>query len=47
MAFTEDLDIYFAHFSDDVIYDGIIYKGIFEQPDEMIADGIVLTTDYE
>ena len=47
MAFNEDLDIYFADFSDDVIYDGIIYKGIFEQPDEMIADGIVLTTDYE
>ena len=47
MAFTEDLDIFLADFGDEVVYKGVIYKGILEQPDEIIADGVVLTTDYE
>ena len=47
MAFTEDIDIFFGDFSDNVAYQGVIYKGILEQPDEIIADGVVLTTDYE
>ena len=42
MAFTEDLDTYFADFSDTVVYSGTTYKGILDEPDEMIADGIVL-----
>ena len=29
------------------MYDGTNYKGILEQPDEVIADGVVLTTDYQ
>ncbi len=47
MAFTEDLDTYFADFSDSVVYSGTTYKGILDEPDEMIADGIVLATDYQ
>ena len=29
MAFTEDLDTYFADFTDTVVYSGTTYKGIF------------------
>ena len=47
MAFTEDLDTFFGDFSDDVFYDGTTYKGILDQPDEIVADNQVLTTDYE
>ena len=47
MAFFEDIDTFFGDFSDNVVYKGVIYKGILEQPDEIIADGVVLTTDYE
>mgnify|MGYP003108692940 FL=1 len=47
MAFTEDLDIFLADFGDEVVYKGVIYKGILEQPDEIVADGLVMTTDYE
>ena len=47
MAFTEDIDIFFGDFSDNVAYQGVIYKGILDEPDEMIADGIVLATDYQ
>ena len=47
MAFTEDLDIFLADFGDAVEYQGVLYKGILEQPDEIVADGLVMTTDYE
>ena len=47
MAFTEDLDIFLADFGQAVIRDGVSYKGILEQPDEIVADDRVLTTDYE
>ena len=47
MAFTEDLDTFFGDFSDNVFYDGTTYKGILDQPDEIVADDRVLTTDYE
>ena len=47
MAFTEDLDIFLADFGQAVIRDGVAYKGILEQPDEIVADGLVMTTDYE
>ena len=47
MAFKEDLDTFFGDFSEDVFYDGITYKGILEQPDEIVADDRVLTTDYQ
>ena len=47
MAFTENLDNFFTDFGNSVVSSGINYKGILEQPDELIADGVVLTTDYE
>tara|TARA_R100000329_G_scaffold138022_1_gene119309 strand:+ start:68 stop:346 length:279 start_codon:yes stop_codon:yes gene_type:complete len=47
MAFTEDLDVFLADFGQAVIRGGVTYKGILEQPDEIIADGLVMTTDYE
>ena len=47
MAFTEDINTFFGDFSEDVFYDNATYKGILEQPDEVIADGVVLTTDYQ
>ena len=47
MAFTEDLDVFLSDFGQAVIPDGVPYKGILEQPDEIVADGLVMTTDYE
>ena len=47
MAFTEDLDVFLLDFGQAVIRDGVSYKGILEQPDEIVADGLVMTTDYE
>ena len=47
MAFTEDIDTFFGDFSESVFYDNAIYKGILEQPDEIVADDRVLTTDYQ
>jgi len=47
MAFTEDLDTFFIDFSNNVEYKSVSYKGILEQPDELVADGIIMTTDYE
>ena len=46
MAFTEDLDVFFSDLNDTVVYDSATYKGILEQPDEIVADGVVMTTDY-
>ena len=46
MAFTEDLDIFFQDFQDTVVYSSSTYKGILEEPDEVVADGVVMTTDY-
>ena len=46
MAFIEDLDVFFSDFNDTVVYDSATYKGILEQPDEIVADGVVMTTDY-
>lgn len=47
MPFTEDLDTFFIDFRDSVIYNNAEYIAFLDQPDEMIADGVVLTTDYE
>ena len=46
MAFTEDLDVFFSDFNDTVVYDSATYNGILEHPDEIVADGVVMTTDY-
>ena len=47
MPFTEDLDTFFIDFKDSVIYDNAEYIAFLDQPDEMIADSVVLTTDYQ
>ena len=47
MAFKEDIDTFFGDFSESVFYDNATYKGILEQPDEIVADDRVLTTDYQ
>ena len=47
MAFIEDLDSFFSDFSDEVIYDNDTYLGQLDQPDEVIVDGRILTTEYE
>ena len=47
MAFTEDIATFFGDFSEAGFYDGTTYKGILEQPDEIVADDRVLSTDYE
>ena len=36
MAFTEDIDTFFGDFSESVFYDNATYKGILEQPDEIV-----------
>ena len=47
MAFTEDLNTFFTDFSDTVFFNGDFYKGILEEPDEIVADDRILTTDYQ
>ena len=47
MAFTEDLEVFFTDFNDEVKSGNVMYKGILEQPDEIVADGVVMTTDYQ
>ena len=47
MAFKEDIDTFFGDFSESVFYDNATYKGILDQPDEIVADDRVLTTDYQ
>lgn len=47
MAFIEDQNIFLNDFGVEVAIDGVIFKGILEQPDEIVADGLVMTTDYQ
>tara|TARA_B100001287_G_scaffold269548_1_gene267158 strand:+ start:667 stop:960 length:294 start_codon:yes stop_codon:yes gene_type:complete len=47
MAFTEDLSTFLIDFSDTVFFNGDFYKGILDEPDEIVADDRVLTTDYQ
>ena len=47
MAFKEDINTFFGDFSEDVFYDNATYKGILEQPDHIVSDDLVLTTDYK
>lgn len=48
MAFTEDLDVFFNTdgFGVDVSTSTASGVGIFDMPSEVIADGVILTTDY-
>jgi len=49
MAFTEDLDVFFstAGFGLSVTSGNTTAVGILDMPSEIIADGVVLTTDYK
>ena len=47
MAFTEDLSVFVADFGVPVSAAGRIGLGILDMPSEMVADGVVLTTDYQ
>jgi hypothetical protein len=48
MNLSTDLDIFFntSHFAVSCTAGSTTGKGILEQPTEVIADGVVLTTDY-
>ena len=48
LSFTEDLDAFFdtPGFTVPVSLGQIASVGYFESPNEIIADGVVLTTDY-
>ena len=48
LAFTEDLDAFFDRpgFTVPVVQGSTTSVGYFESPNEIIADGVVLTTDY-
>ena len=48
LSFTEDLDAFFdtPGFTVPVASGGTTSVGYFESPNEIIADGVVLTTDY-
>jgi len=47
MAFTEDLDVFLADFGVPISAGGRTGLGILDMPSEMVADGVVLTTDYK
>jgi len=47
MAFTEDLDLFLADFGVTVVAGAVSGVGILDMPSEIIADGVVLTTDYK
>jgi len=46
MAFTEDLSVFLADFGVSVIAGAVSGSGLLDQPGELIADGMVITTDY-
>jgi hypothetical protein len=47
MALSEDLSIFFDDFSVAVVFGAITGVGILDMPSEIVADGVVLTTDYK
>ena len=49
MAFAEDLSVFLdsAGFAVSVTAGGVTALGILDMPSEIIADGVVLTTDYK
>lgn len=48
LSFTEDLTAFFdtPGFTETVVHGSTNGVGYLDQPDEVIADGLVLTTDY-
>lgn len=47
MAFSEDLDLFLADFGVAVVSGAVSGLGILDMPSEIVADGVVLTTDYK
>jgi hypothetical protein len=47
MAFTEDLNLFLADFGVPVVAGTTSDLGILDMPSEIVADGVVLTTDYK
>lgn len=49
MAFDENLSVFLSadEFSVPVVAGGVSGQGILDMPSEIIADGVVLTTDYK
>lgn len=49
MAFTEDLSVFLSSsdFAVSVAADNVVGLGILDMPAEIIADGVILTTDYK
>ena len=49
MAFDEDLSVFLSadEFSVTVVAGAVSGQGILDMPSEIIADGVVLTTDYK
>jgi hypothetical protein len=46
MAFTEDLSVFLADFGVSVTAGAVSGFGILDMPGELIADGMIITTDY-
>jgi len=48
LSFSEDLTAFFdtPGFTETVVHSSATGVGYLDQPDEVIADGLVLTTDY-
>jgi len=46
MALTESLDVFLADFGVSVTAGSVSGVGILDMPSQIVADGMVLTTDY-
>jgi hypothetical protein len=46
MAFTENLEAFLADFGVSVTAGAVSGMGILDMPGELIADGMIITTDY-
>ena len=45
--FTENLDLFLADFGVPVVFGQVTGVGILDMPAQVIADGMVITTDYK
>ena len=46
MAFTENLDVFLADFGVSVTAGAVSGLGLLDMPGELVADGMIITTDY-
>lgn len=46
MAFTENLDVFLADFGVSVTAGAVSGSGLLDMPGQLVADGMVITTDY-